>query len=107
MVTCSDFTPSFSRKPGSVATIWSARILISAFHSAASFGCAFQNGGSGAPIMACARGLTTVGGRHADLFGGRAADAALKRECRARCHHECERKQREISRLHRSPPRCG
>src|SRR5215468_7560194 len=49
--------------------IWSARALISAFHAAASLGCSFQNGGSGAPMRTCSFGLTSAVGTAISLAG--------------------------------------
>src|SRR6266436_6803054 len=49
--------------------IWSARVLISAFHVAASLGWSFQNGGSGAPMRAWSCGLTSAVGTAISLAG--------------------------------------
>src|SRR5882724_3362383 len=55
--------------PGNVLMIWSARVLISSFHAAASLGWSFQNGGSGAPIRDCSCTLTSAVDTRISLAG--------------------------------------
>ena len=85
--------------------IASARVLISVFHSAASFGCVFQNGGSGAPMMRLLL-RADAGGRHREHLCRGLANAGFERECGSR-HGKTEHEHGEMqfdAFLHWSPP---